>query len=138
MTTRLPLFTLLLAALAIASCGDDAGPEDSAACVSTSDGALMAAARQHVRNIDVSGDGTPANSEEGQADRVEVDVCRSSDEDGRATVTVLGLRDDSIRDVRHVMVLEKRDGTWVIVRDGDSYRCQQGRGQQDFEPKRCV
>ena len=69
MTTRLPLFTLLLAALAIASCGDDAGPEEPAACVSTSDGALMAAARQHVRNIDVSGDGTPANSEEGQADR---------------------------------------------------------------------
>ena len=36
------------------------------------------------------------------------------------------------------MVLEKRDGNWVIVRDGDSYRCQQGRGQQDFEPERCV
>ena len=53
-------------------------------------------------------------------------------------MTVLGLRDDSIRDVRHVMVLEKRDGNWVIVRDGDSYRCQQGRGQQDFEPKRCA
>ena len=137
MTTRLPLFTLLLAALAIASCGDDAGPNEPAACVSTSDGALEAAAKAHVRNI-VVGDNASPKGEQGQADRIEVAVCRSSDNDGRATVTVLGLRDDSIRDVRHVMVLEKRNGNWVIVRDGDSYRCQQGRGQQDFEPNRCA
>jgi hypothetical protein len=76
---------------------------------------------------------------EGDADRVEVIVCKTSDTRATATVTVFGQRDDSVRDTRHELVLDKLvvDG-WVVSNDVTTYRCQPGRGHQDFSSELCV
>jgi hypothetical protein len=120
----------LLAVLAAAGCGGD---DDQAKDCRPGDAALEAAARDHVDTIVIAG-----KAVEGDADRVTVDVCRTSDEEATATVTVLGVRDDSVRDQRHQLTLERRDGRWAIVRDLDTQRCRKGRGHQDFSSLRCT
>ncbi|MGH2942512.1 MAG: hypothetical protein ACRDLN_07045 [Solirubrobacteraceae bacterium] len=120
----------LLVALAAAGCGGDDGKAQEC---QPGDAALEAAARRHVDTIVVAG-----KAVEGDADRVTVDVCRTSDEDATATVTVFGVRDDSVRDQRHRLTLERKDGAWAIVRDLDTHRCRKGRGHQDFSSLRCT
>jgi hypothetical protein len=123
----------LLAAVAAAGCGgDDNDKQAQTRCLSSSP-ALEAAARKHVDTIVVG-----AKAIKSDADRVTVDACRTSDEDATATVTVLGVRDDSVRDQRHRLTLQRKDGAWVIVRDLDTQRCRKGRGHQDFSSLRCV
>jgi len=126
---RMLLTGCLLAAVAAAGCGGD----DKASCEPSDDAALTAAARKHVDTIVVG-----AKAVEGGAQRVTVDACRTSDEDANATVTVFGVPDDSVRDQRHRLTLERKDGAWVIVRDLDTQRCHKGRGHQDFSSLRCV
>jgi hypothetical protein len=87
------------------------------------DDALRKAARDHVAGVD--------------ADSITVDVCRKDDEDALATVTVNGLRDDSVRDVRHELRLIKVGGLWQVTDDQDSRRCQKGRGHQEFSGEIC-
>jgi hypothetical protein len=56
-----------------------------------------------------------------------------------ATVTVYGQRDDSVRDTRHELVLDKLVAQgWVVSSDVTTYRCQPGRGHQDFSPDLCA
>ena len=121
----------LLAAVAVAGCGDD-DEQAQTRCLSD-DAALEAAARKHVDTIVVG-----AKAVQSDADRVTVDACRTSDEDATATVTVFGVRDDSVRDQRHRLTLQRKDGAWVILRDLDTQRCRKGRGHQDFSSLRCV
>jgi|GEM_PF-3593991 len=121
----------VLAALAVASCGGD-DKKVSTTCQPGSDAALEAAARSHVKTIIVG------IKEVGEADEITVDTCRTSDEDATATVTVKGIRDDSVRDQRHQMTLAKRNGRWAIVRDLDTLRCREGRGHQDFSSLQCT
>jgi len=99
-----------------------------------SDAGLEKAARDHVASFKVAEDGAP---EGGSADRISVDICRTTDDEAIATVTVFGLRDDSIRDVKHEMRLIKSGGIWQVTDDQDSQRCQAGRGQQEFSGSRC-
>ncbi|MGI9099955.1 MAG: hypothetical protein ACR2H2_15935 [Solirubrobacteraceae bacterium] len=124
----------LLAAATVAGCGgnDDDDKQAQTGCRPAEAG-LEAAARKHVDTIVVG-----AKAVESDADRVTVDACRTSDEDATATVTVYGVRDDSVRDQRHRLTLERKDGAWVIVRDLDTHRCRKGRGHQDFSSLRCV
>jgi hypothetical protein len=125
------LFTgCLLAAVAVAGCGGD---DRAQTRCDPADAALKAAARKHVDTIVVG-----AKAVEGDAQRVTVDACRTSDEDATATVTVFGVRDDSVRDQRHQLTLERKSARWVVVRDLDTQRCRKGRGHQDFSSLKCV
>ena len=94
---------------------------------------LSKAARDHVGPLKVATDG----GEEGGVDRISVDVCRKSDEEATAVVIVYGMRDDSIRDVRHEVGLIKVGPLWQVNNDLDTRRCQKGRGQQDFSGDIC-
>ena len=94
------------------------------------DAALTKAARDHVTPLQVG-------AGENDAERITVEVCRTSDADATAIVTVYGLRDDSIRDVRHEIRLIKTGGLWQVTDDQDSRRCQKGRGQQQFTGSSC-
>ena len=126
-------------ALAAAGCGGDGGSGKSGAGATAapgecldSDAALSRAARSHVGNLKVGPDGG-----EGDADRITVDVCRQDADDATATVVVYGLRDDSIRDVRHQLRLVRSGGLWQVTDDLDTRRCQQGRGHQEFSGDIC-
>ena len=122
----------LLAAVALAGCGGDDDDKQAQTRCLPADAALEAAARTHVDTIVIG-----AKAVEGDADRVTVDACRTSDEDATATVTVFGVRDDSIRDQRHRLTLQRKDGAWAIVRDLDTHRCRKGRGHRDFSSLQC-
>jgi hypothetical protein len=126
---RTLLAGLVLASVALGACGDD---ENARKDCESGDRALEAAAREHVKVIVIG-----ARTVKGQADRVQVDICRTSDENATATATVFGIRDDSVRDQRHRMTLERKDGRWVVVRDLDTQRCREGRGHQDFSSVLC-
>ena len=124
------LISCLLAGLALGACGGD-DKKANTACLS-SQAALEAAARAHVDKIVIG------TKEVGDADKIAVDTCRTSDTEATATVTVEGIRDDSVRDQRHQLTLEKKSGTWTIIRDLDSQRCQKGRGHQEFSSIQCT
>jgi hypothetical protein len=131
---RTLLAGLLLAAVVLGACGNDDDKNTQATCRSgEEDPALKAVARDHANVIVV---GTKVVKAE--ADRVQVDTCQTSDEDATATVTVFGIRDDSVRDQRHRLTLERKNARWVVVRDLDSQRCRKGRGHQDFSSLKCV
>ncbi len=119
----------LLAGLVLASCGDD-DKKVSKDCLPGSDPALEAAARAHVDKIIVG-------AKPVEADKVEVDTCRTSDEDATATVTVLGVKDKSVRDQRHQVTLEKQNAKWAVVRDLDTQRCREGHGHEKFSSVQC-
>ncbi|HTN25928.1 MAG TPA: hypothetical protein VL120_18210 [Solirubrobacteraceae bacterium] len=123
------LTSCLLAVLALGACGggDKKANKD---CLS-SQAALEAAARAHVDKIVIG------TKEVGEAEKIVVDTCRTSDTDATATVTVQGIRDDSVQDQRHQLTLEKKSGAWTIVRDLDSQRCRKDRGHQDFSSIQC-
>jgi hypothetical protein len=122
----------LLAAVALGACGsDDKDKNAQTKCLPDEPG-LEAAARAHAKVIVIG-----AKAVKGEADHVQVDTCRTSDKNATATVTVLGIRDDSVRDQRHQLTLERKDARWVIVRDLDTQRCREGRGHQDFSSLVC-
>jgi hypothetical protein len=129
---RTLLAGLLLAGVVLGACGND-DDNAQATCQSGDDPALEAVAREHANVIIVG-----AKVVKADADRVEVETCRTSDEDATATVTVFGIRDDSVRDQRHQLTLERRNARWVVVRDLDTQRCRKGRGHQDFSSLKCV
>jgi hypothetical protein len=119
----------LLATVALGACGGD-DKKANTDCLS-SQAALEAAARAHVDKIVIG------TKEVGDADKIAVDTCRTSDSEATATVTVEGIRDDSVQDQRHQLTLEKKSGRWTIVRDLDSQRCRKDRGHQDFSSIQC-
>jgi CO dehydrogenase/acetyl-CoA synthase alpha subunit len=123
------LTSCLLAGLALGACGGD-DKQASKDCLS-SQAALEAAARAHVDKIVIG------TKEVGDADKIAVDTCRTSDTEATATVTVEGIRDDSVQDQRHQLTLEKKSGRWTITRDLDSQRCRKNRGHQDFSSIQC-
>ncbi len=129
---RILLTGCLLACLAAAGCGGDDDESDQAKDCLKSTAALEAAAKRHANVIVV---GTKALDSE--ADSVDVEPCRTSDEDATAVVTVRGIPDDSIRDQRHELTLERKKARWVVVRDLDTQRCREGRGHQDFSSVVC-
>jgi hypothetical protein len=119
----------LLAAVALGACGGG-DKKANTECLS-SQAALEAAARAHVDKIVIG------TKEVGDADKIAVDTCRTSDTEATATVTVEGIRDDSVKDQRHQLTLERKSGRWTIIRDLDSQRCRKDRGHQDFSSIQC-
>jgi hypothetical protein len=129
---RTLLAGFLLLGVALGACGNDDTDKTQAKCLSDDPG-LEAAARDHAKVIVV---GPKAVTSE--ADRVQVDTCRTSDTNATATVTVFGIRDKSVRDQRHQMTLERKAARWLVVRDLDTQRCREGHGHQDFSSLRCT
>jgi hypothetical protein len=130
---RTLLAGLLLTGVVLGACGNDDDKNAQTKCRSGDDPALKAAARDHARVIVVG-----AKVVKAEADRVQVDTCQTSDENATATVTVFGIRDDSVRDQRHQLTLERKSARWVVVRDLDTQRCRKGRGHQDFSSLKCI
>lgn len=126
-----PLSACLLPAAAVAVTGCFGG--SGGGCMRPTDRDLLAAARAHVGDITLQD-----TRNEGDADRLTVDACQTSDGEGTATVTVFGRRDDSVRDVRSELTLRREGGRWRITDSSETRRCQQGRGSQEFTSERCT
>jgi len=124
------LAACLVAGVALSACG---GSHDNTnkACLKGSDDALTAAARAHVDVIIVG------VKKIGQADKVDVDTCKLSDDKATAVVTVKGIRDKTVQDQRHEMKLEKHNDKWAIVQDNDTLRCRKGHGHRNFSTLQC-
>jgi len=140
---RIVVLCLLSSALA-AGCGGDESKQSGGGGAGGSedckdaDKALTDAARAHIGPLKVATDGGEgAEGAEGTVDRITLDVCRTTAEDATAVVIVYGMRDDSIRDVRHQLRLIKVGGLWQVTNDLDTRRCQTGRGPQDFTGEYC-
>jgi len=134
MRRNLVLGGCLLAGAGMTACGgDDSKPKAEAKCSGEAEAAVETAARKHVKTIVIG-----SKQVEGDAGKVTVDACSTGDDAAAATVTVSGLRDDSVRDQRHKLTLERKDDRWVITRDLDTLRCQEKRGHQDFSTLPCV
>jgi hypothetical protein len=126
----LMLTACVLCGLLLAACGggDKKASKD---CLSPVDKGLDGAARKHVETIVVG------TKDVGDADKINVDICRTSDSDATAVVTVLGVRDKLIEDQRHQLTLQRKNSNWVIVRDLDTLRCRNGHGHRDFSSLLC-
>ncbi len=64
-------------------------------------------------------------------------VCQVGSDTAVATVTKQ-VKDDSIKAIRHVLTLQKRQGDWTVIRDLHIQRCQPGRGHQSFSRQPCL
>lgn len=73
-----------------------------------------------------------------EADRVTVDVLSQASYEAVALVTLLGLRDDSVRDERLRLTLTPVGREWRLAGAGRQVRCQPGRGHQDWSDGRCL
>jgi hypothetical protein len=54
------------------------------------------------------------------------------------TVTAGGLLDDSLGGIRYRFDMELQNGQWEIQRAGQQFRCQPGRGHQDWSDDTCL
>lgn len=52
--------------------------------------------------------------------------------------TIIGLADDSVRGVRFRIELKRNQNRWEIIWVGRQFRCQPGRGQQDWAATLCI
>ena len=127
---RLLATSWLLASLALVACGGN-DKNASTDCLSP-DKAIDAAAAKHVDTIVVG------VKDVGDADKVTVKSCRTSDNDATAIVTVSGVRDASVKDQRHELTLKRKNNRWVLARDLDTQRCRKGHGHQDFSSLQCT
>ena len=64
-------------------------------------------------------------------------ICQVGKDTAVATVTE-ELADDSVKASRHVLMLQKRQGAWKVIKDLHIQKCQEGRGHQTFSKKPCV
>ena len=54
------------------------------------------------------------------------------------TVTTGGLLDDSLAGIRYRFDMQRQNNQWTIQRAGRQYRCQPGRGHQDWSDETCI
>ncbi len=71
------------------------------------------------------------------AGQVTVDVLTESSYEATALVTLLDLRDDSVRDERLLLTYTPVGGTWELIDAGRQVRCQPGRGHQTWSAAAC-
>lgn len=126
---RLSLPAICLIAVLAAGCGSGATTN----CRVPPDRALLLAIREHAGPIVL-----PTATKTGNAGRLTISACQTSDTEATATLTVFSLSDESTRDIRHGMKLERRGTTWTVIGDAHSRRCQEGRGSQEFSAARCT
>jgi hypothetical protein len=118
-----------IAAAILGACGSGATTN----CRVPPDRDLLVAIREHAGPIVIQ-----TAEREGNAGRLTISACQTSDGEATATLTVFDLEDDSVRDIRHGMKLEKRGATWKVTGDAHSQRCQKGRGSEVFAAARCT
>lgn len=126
---RLVLLGIGFAAAVVAGCGAGATTN----CRTPPDRALLLAVRAHAGPITLPGGEKQAN-----AAQLTISACQTSDTEATATLTVFGLRDDSIRDMRHGLKLERGGDAWRVVADSHTQRCQKGRGSSEFASAKCT
>ncbi len=51
--------------------------------------------------------------------------------------TIIGLADDSVAGIRNRIELKRNQNKWEIVWIGEQYKCQSGRGHQDWSGSIC-
>jgi hypothetical protein len=114
--------------LAVAGCGSGATTN----CKVPPDRALLLAVRAHAGPITL-----PNGPDKGNASRLTISACQTSATEATATLTVFGLSDESVRDIRHGVKLEQRGGKWDVTGDAHTQRCQPGHGSQEFSNSKC-
>lgn len=126
----LAVFAACLAAAVVAGCGSGATTN----CKVPPDRALLLAVRAHAGPIVL-----PTQTREGNAGRLTITACQTSASEATATLSVFSLSDDSVRDIRHEMTLERKGaGKWTVTEDAHQQRCYRGRGSQTFSSAKCV
>ncbi|MEM1054236.1 MAG: hypothetical protein AAGI52_01820 [Bacteroidota bacterium] len=75
---------------------------------------------------------------EGSETPVEVETVSESDTEVRVLATMRGLADDSVRDLRYLIVFRERDGAMRFYAAGTQVRCYEGRGHSDWSAERCL
>lgn len=115
-------------AAAVAGCGSGATTN----CKLPPDRALLLAVRAHAGPIVL-----PTEERRGNAGRLTITACQTSDTEATATLTVFSLSDEKTRDIRHGVKLERRSAKWVITGDGHSRRCHGARSTQEFSSMPC-
>jgi hypothetical protein len=126
-----PLISLaacLSVAVAVAGCGSGATTN----CKVPPDRALLLAVHAHAGPIVL-----PTAEKRGNAGRLTITACQTSPTEATATLTVFSLSNESTRDIRHGMRLERTAGRWTVTADAHMRRCQTGRGSPEFSNARC-
>ncbi len=118
----------LIALLVVAGCGSGATTN----CKIPPDRALLLAVRAHAGPITL-----PNGPDKGNATRLTISACQTSATEATATLTVFGLSDASLRDIRHGVKLERRNGRWDVTGDAHTQRCQPRHGSQEFSSDKC-
>ncbi|CAA9508351.1 MAG: hypothetical protein AVDCRST_MAG67-2569 [uncultured Solirubrobacteraceae bacterium] len=121
--------TLCLMAAAVAGCGSGATTN----CRVPPDRPLLVAIRAHPQPTVV----LPTSKRKGNAGRLTITACQTSDTEATATLTVFSQTHKSVRDVRHGMKLVRRSGKWTVIGDAHSRRCYEGHGSQEFSGAPC-
>jgi hypothetical protein len=124
----LVLLPACLLAVAVSSCGAGATTN----CKAPPDRPLLLAVKAHAGPVKL-----PSSTEPGNAGRLTISACQTSDTEATATLTVFSLSDPSTRDIRHGMTLERRGTDWIVTADAHSRRCQKGHGSQEFSSAKC-
>jgi hypothetical protein len=117
-----------LLAVVLAGCGTGATTN----CKVPPDRPLLVAVRAHAGKVVL-----PTEEKRGNAGRLTITACQTSDTEATATLTVFSLSNKSTRDIRHGMKLRRRVGQWEVIGDGHSRRCYQGHGSQEFSSAPC-
>ena len=118
----------LIALVVVSGCGSGATTN----CKLPPDRALLLAVRAHAGPITL-----PNGPDKGNASRLTISACQTSPTQATATLTVFGLSDESVRDIRHGVKIEQRNGKWTVTGDAHTQRCQPGHGSQEFSNSKC-
>ena len=118
----------LIAVLVASGCGSGATTN----CRVPPDRALLLAVRAHAGPVTL-----PNGPDKGNASRLTISACQTSPTEATATLTVFGQTDESVRDIRHGVKLEKRANRWQVTGDAHTQRCQPGHGSQEFSNAKC-
>ncbi len=123
----LPAVCLLAAA--VAGCGSGVTTN----CRVPPDRSLLLAVRAHPQPKVV----LPTSKTKGNAGRLTITACQTSDTEATATLTVFSQTHPTVRDIRHGMKLQRRAGKWTVIGDAHSRRCYEGHGSQEFSGAPC-
>lgn len=126
---RLALLPVSLLAAVAAGCGTGATTN----CRVPPDRDLLVAVREHAGPVVVT-----TAEKRGNAGRLTITACQTSDTEATATLTVFSMSGESTRDIRHGMKLEKTGAKWRVIADAHSRRCYEGHGSQEFSSARCT
>lgn len=74
--------------------------------------------------------------EEGRSSE-DISITYSPGETALIVYTRIGVADDSVNSIRHRIELKRNQNKWEIVWVGRQFKCQSGRGHQDWSGILC-